>query len=161
MSVCVSVCPPVRLSFCHPLPEVGCPIFLEIWNPWGKVMEKNGLRWEHFCSEVVLNCQTKKNSLIWLILPYKTRWKPRFPFLSFAFWMIFSVFQTIQVFGYSWSTRKPRFPMDWRPLVEGLIANFGLFLDILLSFSVFDDFFSFSINSGFWLSWSTLLWYRC
>ena len=26
------------------LPKVGCPIFLEIQNPWGKVMEKGGLR---------------------------------------------------------------------------------------------------------------------
>ena len=32
-----------------PLPEVGCPIFLEIRNPWGKLMERSGLRYEHFC----------------------------------------------------------------------------------------------------------------
>ena len=31
----------------------GCPIFLEIRNPWGKVMERSGLRFEHFCLEVV------------------------------------------------------------------------------------------------------------
>ena len=36
-----------------PLPKVGCPIFLEILNPWGKVMERSGLRFEHFCLEVV------------------------------------------------------------------------------------------------------------
>ena len=39
--VCLSVCPCVlryRLNFfLPPLPEVGCPIFLEIQNPWGKV----------------------------------------------------------------------------------------------------------------------------
>ena len=35
--------------FLPPLPEVGCPIFLEIWSPWGKVMERSGLRYEHFC----------------------------------------------------------------------------------------------------------------
>ena len=29
-----------------PLPEVGCPIFLEIRNPWGKVMERSGLTFE-------------------------------------------------------------------------------------------------------------------
>ena len=42
--------------------------------------------------------------------------------------MIFSVFQTIFFWGYYWFTRKPRFPMDQRPLVEGRIAN--LFLDV-------------------------------
>ena len=57
MSVCLSVClcvcvftfevPFKRLL--PPLPEVRCPIFLEIQNPWGKVMERSGLRFEHFC----------------------------------------------------------------------------------------------------------------
>jgi hypothetical protein len=28
--------------------KVGCPIFLEIRNPWGKVMERSGLTFEHF-----------------------------------------------------------------------------------------------------------------
>ena len=75
ISVCVSVCLSVCLSVCSllryrlnvflpPLPKVGYPIFLEIRNPWGKVMERSGLRLEHFCL---------------LILPYKTWWKPRFP----------------------------------------------------------------------------------
>ena len=36
-----------------PLPEVGCPIFLEIRNPLGKVMERSGLTFEHFCLEMV------------------------------------------------------------------------------------------------------------
>ena len=31
-----------------PFPEVGCQIFLEIRNPWGKVMERSGLTFEHF-----------------------------------------------------------------------------------------------------------------
>ena len=60
LSVCLSVCPSVysllryRLNvFWPPLPEVGCPICLEIQNPWGKVMERSGLRFEHFCLEVV------------------------------------------------------------------------------------------------------------
>ena len=39
--------------FLPPLPEVGCPIFLEIRNPWGKVLERSGLTFEHFCLEVV------------------------------------------------------------------------------------------------------------
>ena len=49
LSVCVSVCPFVcsllrqRLNvFLPPLPEVGCPIFLEIRNPWGK---SSGKKW--------------------------------------------------------------------------------------------------------------------
>ena len=33
-------------------------------------------------------------------------------FWIFSLWMIFSVFQKKWIFGYSWSTRKPRFPMD-------------------------------------------------
>ena len=68
MSVCpsvhLSVCPCVRLCVCSllrnslmvflpPLPKVGCPIFLEIRNPWGKVMERSGLRYEHFCLKIV------------------------------------------------------------------------------------------------------------
>ena len=60
LSVCLSVCPSVcsllryRLSiFLPPLPEVGCPIFLEIRNPWVKVMERSGLTLEHFCLKVV------------------------------------------------------------------------------------------------------------
>ena len=36
-----------------PLLKVGCPIFLEIRNPWGKVMERSGLRYEHFCLKIV------------------------------------------------------------------------------------------------------------
>ena len=49
------------MVFLPPLPEVGCPIFLEIRNPWGKVMERSGLRYEHFCLEIVENCVTKKS----------------------------------------------------------------------------------------------------
>ena len=72
LSVCLSICPSVRLSvrpftfevtfkrFLPSLLEVGCPISLEIRNHWGKIMEKSGLRFEHFCLEVVLNRQKKK-----------------------------------------------------------------------------------------------------
>ena len=41
------------MVFLPTLPEVGCPIFLEIRNPWGKVMIRNGLTFEHFSLEVV------------------------------------------------------------------------------------------------------------
>ena len=40
--------------FLPPLPEVGCPIFLQIRNPWGKVMERSGLRYEHFFADFAL-----------------------------------------------------------------------------------------------------------
>jgi len=56
VSVCVSVCSLLRYRltvFLPPLPKVGCPIFLEIWNPWGKVMERRGFRYEHFCLKIV------------------------------------------------------------------------------------------------------------
>ena len=54
LSMCVSVCPSVPSLRYHlnfflpPLPEVGCPKLLEIRNPWGKVMERSGLRFEIF-----------------------------------------------------------------------------------------------------------------
>ena len=60
LSVCLSECLFVcslfryRLNvFLPPLPQVGCPKLLEIRNPWGKVMERSGLRFEIFCLEVV------------------------------------------------------------------------------------------------------------
>ena len=46
--------------FLPPLPEVGCQIFLEIRNPWGKVMERSGLTFENVCLEVVKNRRAKK-----------------------------------------------------------------------------------------------------
>ena len=46
--VCLSVCLShfsLRLTiFLPPLPKVQCPIFLDIWNPWGKSNEKSGFR---------------------------------------------------------------------------------------------------------------------
>ena len=55
--VCVFVCVFVRHTFSlrltvflPPLPEVQCPNFLDFRNPWGKVMERSGLRFENFCS---------------------------------------------------------------------------------------------------------------
>ena len=48
------------MVFLPPLPEVGCPIFLEIRNPWRKVLERSGLRYEHFCLKIVENRRAKK-----------------------------------------------------------------------------------------------------
>ena len=50
------------------LPEVGCQIFLEIRNPWGKVMERSGLIFEHFCLKIVKNRRANKSFLLLLIL---------------------------------------------------------------------------------------------
>ena len=64
VSVCVSVCSLLRYRltvFLPPPPEVGSPIFLEIRNPWGKVIERSGLRHEHFCLKIVKNCRAKKS----------------------------------------------------------------------------------------------------
>ena len=50
--VCVCVCSLLRYRlnvFLPPFPKVGCLKFLEIWNPWGKIMQKSGLRFEDFC----------------------------------------------------------------------------------------------------------------
>ena len=58
MSACVSVCPCVcsllryHLNvFLPQLPKDGCQNFLEIWISWGKVVERNGLRFENVCSK--------------------------------------------------------------------------------------------------------------
>ena len=58
--VCLFVCLLVRHTFSlrltvslPPLPEVLCPKNLDIRNPWGKVMVRSGLRFEHFCSKLV------------------------------------------------------------------------------------------------------------
>ena len=82
MSVCLSVCLSVFSLLRYPLnvflpslPEVGCPKFLKIRNPWGKVMERSGFRFKHFCLEIA----AQKKFIFLLILRYKTCWKPRFP----------------------------------------------------------------------------------
>ena len=50
LSVCLSVC---LLIFEVPFAPTSHQIFLEIWNPLGKVMERSGLTFEPFCLEVV------------------------------------------------------------------------------------------------------------
>ena len=44
--VCLSVCSLLRYQlniFLPPLPEIGCPKFVKIQNPWGNIMERSGL----------------------------------------------------------------------------------------------------------------------
>ena len=125
LCVCPSVCPFVcsllryRLNFfLPPLAEIGCPIFLEILNPWGKVMERSGLRCEYFCFKIVKNCRAKKmfffadfalQNMLETTLPdgletsgrraYRLFWHISRRFWVFAFWMIFLVFQKKLVLG--------------------------------------------------------------
>ena len=72
MSVCLLVCLFVhhtfslRLTvFLPPLPKVQCPKNLDFWNPWGKVKERSGLRFENFshkgCKKV-LRCLSPTRS---------------------------------------------------------------------------------------------------
>ena len=64
LCVRLSVCSLLRYRlpvFLPPLPKVGCPIFLKIRNPWGKVMERSGLTFEHFGLEVVKITAQKKS----------------------------------------------------------------------------------------------------
>ena len=86
LCVCLSVCSLLRYRltvFFPPLPEVGCPIFLEIRNPWGKVMERSGLRYELFCLNIVENRVTKKVFFSTLFT---------FFFIFFGFWSFLTVF---------------------------------------------------------------------
>ena len=75
LSVCLFVCPSVcsllryRLNvFLPPLPKFKCPIPLEIRNPWEKVMERSGLRFEQFFWKWSKIAKQKK-IVFWLILP--------------------------------------------------------------------------------------------
>ena len=99
--MCLSVCSLLRYRlnvFLPPLPEVGFQIFLELRNPWGKVMERSGRRFEHFCFEVVLNSQKKKFVLADFALQNTVEtmlpdgWHISRCFLVFMFWMIFPFF---------------------------------------------------------------------
>ena len=91
--------------------------------------------------------------------------------------MIFSVFQKNLVLGYSLSNKrwwKPRFLMDYRPLVKGCIANFVIFLDVseFLRFGWFFPFFkkigflgifgppSYGFGATFHIGWE-MLWLPC
>ena len=86
-NVRLSVCVFVRLftfeipfkRLFAPLPKVNCPKIFEIRNPWGKAVEISGLRFEHFLFGTGLKLLPKKNNFFWLILSYKTCWKPRLP----------------------------------------------------------------------------------
>ena len=71
LSVCLSVCVftfevPFKRLFA-PTSRCGCPIFLEIRNPLGKVMERSGLIFEKFCLKIVKNCRSKKSFFLLIL----------------------------------------------------------------------------------------------
>ena len=75
-SICPSVCLCVRPFniFLPPLP---------LRNPWGKVMKRSCLRFEHFCSKKVLNRRSKKNywffkEFVHFEVPFKRLFAPTF-----------------------------------------------------------------------------------
>ena len=152
-NVRVSVCSLMRYRlnvFLPPLLKVGCSKFLEIRNPWGKVMERSGLRFEHFSLEVVQNrrdiffffrfCNTKhveNHAFRWmrdlwskgisLILAYLQM------FLSFCVLEDFLRFSKKWVFGYSWSTLpwyKCYYPHRSRDALSPVCGIFFLFLSL-------------------------------
>ena len=107
MQVCVSVCPSVRVfTFEVPFKRLFAPTsqsqMSNILRDSESLRKRNGKKWYQigtFLFGSGLKSPNKKNRFFWLILPYKTRW-------------------------------KPRFPIDQRPLVEGRIANFVIFLNV-------------------------------
>ena len=127
-SVCPSVCPCVCLSVCSLL-RYRLTVFLP---PLPKVgcqifleirnpwRKSNGKKWSN----------------IWTFLLGRGLKLPRIYFLFF-----------LLIFPYK-TWWKPRFQMDYRPLVEGCIANFGIFLDIF-EFLRFGWFFPFFKKIGF------------
>ena len=78
--VCLCVCSLLRYRlnvFLPPLPAVGCPIFLEIRNPWGK---SNGNKWSQIKTFLFENC---------LKSPRK---KKVFFFTFFGLFLVFGLF---------------------------------------------------------------------
>ena len=81
-SKCPSACPSVRPSV---------RVFKRLFAPTSQsrmsyisrdsesLGKRNGKKWSQIGLEVVLKHPTKKLFFFWVILPYKTRWKPRFP----------------------------------------------------------------------------------
>ena len=123
----MSICTSVRLSVCSllryrltvflpPLPEVGCPIFLKIRNPWGKVIKRSGLTFEYFCLKIVQNRRAKKSFFCcWFCGPVSVRrlyndmrrlyWDMRrlYNNMRQLYWDTRRLYM-MRVLGYSWST---------------------------------------------------------
>ena len=60
-----------------PIPKVGCPIFLEIRNPWGGKCKEMATDLKFFVLKWSKIAKKKKKMLD--NFAYKTRWKPCFP----------------------------------------------------------------------------------
>ena len=165
LSISRFVCPSVRLSVClcvcsqkkvffpslfsllryrltvflPPLPEVRCPIFLEIRNPSGKVMERSGLIFEHFCLKVVKNRRAKKSFFSLTFFTFEVPFNGLFAPTSRS-WMS-NIFRDLESLGKSngkkW-THVHIFVQKWSKVAARKKSFFLLILP-----------------------WSTLLWHRC
>ena len=183
MSACVSVrlcvCPSVcvftfEVPFkCLPLPEVGCPIFLEIRNPWGKVMERSGLTFEHSCLKIVSNRRAKKSFFCWFCLTkhggnHASRWIR--DLWSKGVLLIFASSCVLDDF-FRFSKKSGFWVFLVHPettLPDGLKTSgrraYRYFWHISRHFWVFGFWMSYSVfqkNCVLGYSWSTLLWHLC
>jgi hypothetical protein len=72
--------------FLPPLPEVGCPIFLEIQNPWGKEIKRRSLRFKNFILGINADFYEPKKKLIQSAIAMKffSKHRPSGPMLSIS-----------------------------------------------------------------------------
>ena len=169
MSVCLCVCPSVCLCVCSllryrltvflpPLPKVGCPIFLEIRNPWEKVMERSGLRYEHFCFKIVENRRAKKTffpplfSLFFDLLRFSVFFNDIFAPTSQS--RMSNIFRDLKSLG---KTNGKKWSQIWKFLFENCLKSphkkkvfFFTFFGLLWFLVFFNDLFAPTSRS--WMS---------
>ena len=92
--VCLCVCSLLRYRFnvfLPPLPKFGGPIFLEIWNPWGKVILRSGLRFEILLFENCIKSPRKKKKKFFADFALQNMVETTLPnFLLFLFYFFMS-----------------------------------------------------------------------
>ena len=126
--------------FLPPFPKVGCPIFFEILNPWGKVMERSGLRYEHFCLKIVSNRRAKKVSfftffgLLRFLVFFNGLFAP-----TFRSWMS-NIFRDSESLGES---NEKKWSQIWTFMFENCLKSPRKKKFFSLLFSVFFGFWSF------------------
>ena len=199
LSICRTVRLSVRLCVCSllryrltvilpPLPEVGCPIFLEIRNPWGKIMERSGLTFAFYKSK----CPSVCVSFCLFVFPFTFEVPFNGLFAPFSQSRMSNIFRDSESLGKSngkkWShiwtflfencQKLPRlliyffFFADFAGLFQwgGYITTWGGYIEIWGGYigmmRVYWDWFwtifsVFQKNRVLGYSWSTLLWHRC
>ena len=121
--VCLCVCSLLRYRltvFLPPLPEVGCPIFLEIRNPWGKVIKRSGLRYEHFCLKIVENRRAKKSFFLHFfgLLPFSVFFNGLFAPISRS--QMSNIFRDLESLGKS---KGKKWSQIWTFLFENCLKS--------------------------------------